>query len=120
MRSRTSSADRLINPHAPRPIGDLKEIEAIREVFGDSAADRGDQVLTAIRSRAGAQEAIYSILMMNNGFICERAPISRLSTAFADMPIVRERRDDVTLGAVRQFGSASRTNASVVLSGLDA
>ena len=47
---------------------------------------------------AGAQEAIYSLLMMNNGFICESANIDNLDPAFADMPIVRERRDDVDAG----------------------
>ena len=46
---------------------------------------------------AGVQEAIYSLLMMNNGFICESANIENLDPAFADMPIVRERRDNVTL-----------------------
>ena len=47
-------------------------------------------------------EAIYSLLMMQNGFICESAHIEELDPAFADMPIVRERRDNVALrrGAV--------------------
>jgi 3-oxoacyl-[acyl-carrier-protein] synthase I len=107
-----------INPHATStPIGDLKEIEAIREVFGDKCPP-----ISATKSltghslgAAGAQEAIYSILMMNNGFICESANIENLDPAFADMPIVRERRDDVTLGAVlsNSFGFGG-TNASVV------
>ena len=44
---------------------------------------------------AGVQEAIYSLLMMNNGFICESANIENLDPAFADMPIVRERIDNV-------------------------
>ena len=87
-----------INPHATStPIGDLKEIEAIREVFGDKCPP-----ISATKSltghslgAAGAQEAIYSLLMMNNGFLCESANIETLDPAFADMPIVRERRDDV-------------------------
>ena len=62
-----------INPHATStPIGDLKEIEAIREVFGSKMP-----LLSATKSltghslgAAGAQEAIYSMFMMNNGFIC--------------------------------------------------
>ena len=45
-------------------------------------------------------EAIYSLLMMNNGFICESANIENLDPAFADMPILRARRDGVTLGCV--------------------
>jgi 3-oxoacyl-[acyl-carrier-protein] synthase I len=112
-----------INPHATStPIGDLKEIEAIREVFGQRCPP-----ISATKSltghslgAAGAQEAIYSLLMMNNGFICESANIDKLDPAFADMPIVRERRDDVRLGCVlsNSFGFGG-TNASVVLKRLD-
>src|SRR5208283_6128053 len=115
-----------INPHATStPIGDLKEIEAIREVFG--AGDKCPPI-SATKSltghslgAAGAQEAIYSLLMMNNGFICESANIENLDPAFADMPIVRERRNDVTLGCVlsNSFGFGG-TNASIVLKHLDA
>jgi 3-oxoacyl-[acyl-carrier-protein] synthase-1 len=113
-----------INPHATAtPIGDLKEIEAIREVFGAKCPP-----ISATKSltghslgAAGAQEAIYSLLMMNNGFICESANIETLDPAFADMPIVRERRDDVALGCVlsNSFGFGG-TNASVVFKRLDA
>jgi 3-oxoacyl-[acyl-carrier-protein] synthase-1 len=113
-----------INPHATStPIGDLKEIEAIREVFGGKAPP-----ISATKSltghslgAAGAQEAIYSLLMMNNGFICESANISTLDPAFADMPIVRERRDNVALGCVlsNSFGFGG-TNASVVFKRVDA
>ena len=105
-----------INPHATStPIGDLKEIEAIREVFGGKCPP-----ISATKSltghslgAAGVQEAIYSLLMMNNGFICESANIENLDPAFADMPIVRERRDNVTLGCVlsNSFGFGG-TNAS--------
>src|SRR4030081_1286964 len=87
-----------INPHATStPIGDLKEIEAIREVFGDTCPPiAATKSLTGHSlGAAGAQEAIYSLLMMNNGFICESANIDTLDPAFADMPIVRERRADV-------------------------
>ena len=87
-----------INPHATStPVGDVKEIEAIREVFGDKCPP-----ISATKSltghslgAAGVQEAIYSLLMMNNGFICESANIEKLDPAFADMPIVRERSDNV-------------------------
>ena len=70
---------------------------------------------------AGVQKAIYSLLMMNSGFICESANIENLDPAFADMPIVRARRDDVTLGCVlsNSFGFGG-TNASVVFKHLDA
>jgi 3-oxoacyl-[acyl-carrier-protein] synthase I len=107
-----------INPHATStPIGDVKEIDAIREVFGDKCPP-----ISATKSltghslgAAGAQEAIYSLLMMQNGFICESANIEILDPAFADIPIQRERRDDVALGCVlsNSFGFGG-TNASVV------
>ena len=113
-----------INPHATStPVGDLKEIEAIREVFGAKTPP-----ISATKSltghslgAAGAQEAIYSLLMMNNGFICESANIENLEPAMADMPIVRERRDNVTLGCVlsNSFGFGG-TNASIVFKRLDA
>jgi 3-oxoacyl-[acyl-carrier-protein] synthase I len=115
-----------INPHATStPVGDLKEIEAIREVFGS-----GDKCppISATKSltghsqgATGVHEAIYSLLMMNNGFICESANIEKLDPAFADMPIVRARRDDVTLGCVlsNSFGFGG-TNASVVFKHVDA
>jgi 3-oxoacyl-[acyl-carrier-protein] synthase-1 len=115
-----------INPHATStPIGDLKEIEAIREVFG--AGDKCPPI-SATKSLAGhsqgatgVHEAIYSLLMMNSGFICESANIENLDPAFADMPIVRERRDGVTLGCVlsNSFGFGG-TNACVVFKRLDA
>jgi 3-oxoacyl-[acyl-carrier-protein] synthase I len=113
-----------INPHATStPIGDLKEIEAIREVFGDKSPPiAATKSLTGHSlGAAGAQEAIYSLLMMNNGFICESANIENLDPAFADIPIVRERRDGVTLGCVlsNSFGFGG-TNASVVFKRLDA
>jgi 3-oxoacyl-[acyl-carrier-protein] synthase-1 len=113
-----------INPHATStPIGDIKEIEAIREVFGAKVPP-----ISATKSltghslgAAGVQEAIYSLLMMNNGFICESANIENLDPAFADVPIVRERRDNVTLACVlsNSFGFGG-TNASVVFKRLDA
>jgi 3-oxoacyl-[acyl-carrier-protein] synthase-1 len=58
--------------------------------------------------------------MMNNGFICESANIENLDPAMADMPIVRERRDNAALGCVlsNSFGFGG-TNASVVFKRLD-
>jgi 3-oxoacyl-[acyl-carrier-protein] synthase I len=113
-----------VNPHATAtPVGDLREIEALREVFGDKCPP-----ISATKSltghslgAAGVQEAIYSLLMMNSGFICESANIETLDPAMADMPIVRERRDDVKLGCVlsNSFGFGG-TNASIVLKHVDA
>ena len=107
-----------INPHATStPIGDLKEIEAIREVFGSNVpAISATKSLTGHSlGAAGVQEAIYSILMMQNGFICESAHIDEIDPAFADMPIVRERKDGVTLNTVlsNSFGFGG-TNGALV------
>jgi 3-oxoacyl-[acyl-carrier-protein] synthase-1 len=113
-----------INPHATStPIGDIKEIEAIREVFGAKCPPiSATKSLTGHSLGAtGVQEAIYSLLMMQNGFICESANIENLDPAFADIPIVRERQDNVKLGCVlsNSFGFGG-TNASVVFKRLDA
>src|SRR5256885_13790489 len=113
-----------INPHATStPIGDLREIEAIRDVFGAKCpAISATKSLTGHSlGAAGVQEAIYSMLMMSNGFICESANIETLDPAFSDLPIVRERRDNVQLGCVlsNSFGFGG-TNASLVLKRLDA
>jgi 3-oxoacyl-[acyl-carrier-protein] synthase-1 len=115
-----------INPHATSTgIGDLKEIEAIREVFGageNCPPIAGTKSLTGHSLGAtGVQEAIYSLLMMQNGFICESANIEDLDPAFADMPIVRKRRDGVQLRAIlsNSFGFGG-TNASIVLKHADA
>ena len=113
-----------INPHATStPIGDVKEIEAIRDVFGAKCPPiSATKSLTGHSLGAtGVQEAIYSLLMMQNGFICESANIENLDPAFADMPIVRERQDNVKLDCVlsNSFGFGG-TNASVVFKRLDA
>jgi 3-oxoacyl-[acyl-carrier-protein] synthase-1 len=115
-----------INPHATStPIGDLKEIEAIREVFGSGEKCPPISATKSLTGHSqgatGVHEAIYSLLMMNNGFICESANIETLDPAFADMPIVRSRRDDVTLGSVlsNSFGFGG-TNACIVLKHPDA
>ncbi|MBN9080712.1 MAG: beta-ketoacyl-[acyl-carrier-protein] synthase I [Rhizobiales bacterium 62-17] len=114
-----------INPHATStPIGDLKEIEALRSVFG---ADKCPPI-SATKSlsghslgAAGVQEAIYSILMMQNGFIAESANIKELDPDFADMPIARARQDNVQLGAVlsNSFGFGG-TNAALIFKHMDA
>ncbi|MFG1402709.1 beta-ketoacyl-ACP synthase I [Xanthobacter sediminis] len=113
-----------INPHATStPIGDLKEIEAIRAVFGAKCPPiSATKSLTGHSQGAtGVHEAIYSILMMQNGFICESANIEELDPAFADMPIVRQRVDNAKLGHVLSNGFGfGGTNASLVLKHLDA
>jgi 3-oxoacyl-[acyl-carrier-protein] synthase-1 len=105
-----------LNPHATStPIGDIKEMEAVRAVWGDNPPP-----ISATKSltghslgAAGVQEAIYSLLMMQGGFICESAHIDELDPAFADLPIVRERTEK-TLDCVlsNSFGFGG-TNASL-------
>src|SRR4051812_28126052 len=113
-----------INPHATStPVGDLKEIEAVRAVFGGKCPPiSATKSLTGHSLGAtGVQEAIYSLLMMHNGFVCESAHITELDPAFADMPIVRKRIDNAKLGTVlsNSFGFGG-TNATLVFKRLDA
>ena len=113
-----------INPHGTgTPVGDQREIAAIREVFGkvvppiSSTKSLTGHSLGAV----GVQEAIFSLLMMNNGFICESANIDELDPEFADVPIVRKRQDGVRLDCVmsNSFGFGG-TNATLVLKRCDA
>ncbi|HEX4712436.1 beta-ketoacyl-ACP synthase I [Phenylobacterium sp.] len=85
-----------LNPHGTStPVGDLKEMEAVRAVFGGKPP-----LISSTKSltghslgAAGAQEAIYSLLMLNNGFAAKSANIENLDPAFADLPILLERSD---------------------------
>ena len=115
-----------INPHATStPAGDPPEIEAIRKVFGTGEKCPPISATKALTGHSlgatGVQEAIYSLLMMNNGFICESAHITELDPVFADMPIVRKRIDNAKLGTVlsNSFGFGG-TNATLVFKRLDA
>lgn len=115
-----------INPHATStPVGDEKEIEAIRAVFG--AGDKCPPI-SATKSltghslgATGVQEAIYSLIMMNQGFICESVNITEIDPLFADMPIVRKRIDNAQIGHVlsNSFGFGG-TNATLVMKRLEA
>ena len=114
-----------INPHATStPVGDEKEIEAIREVFGSGEKCPPIAATKSLTGHSlgatGVQEAIYSLLMMNNGFICESANIEDIDPLFADMPIVRKRIDDIKLGCVlsNSFGFGG-TNATIVMKHVD-
>ncbi len=107
-----------INPHGTgTPVGDQREIDAIREVFVSSIPPiSATKSLTGHSLGAiGVQEAVFSLLMMNNGFICESANIEEIDPAFADVPIVRQRIDDAVLNCVmsNSFGFGG-TNASLV------
>jgi 3-oxoacyl-[acyl-carrier-protein] synthase-1 len=107
-----------INPHATStPIGDLREMEAIRAVFGDKCPPiSGTKSLTGHSLGAtGVQESIYSLLMMQNGFIAKSANIDEIDPAFASDPIVLDRIDNVELNTVlsNSFGFGG-TNATLI------
>jgi 3-oxoacyl-[acyl-carrier-protein] synthase I len=107
-----------INPHGTStPVGDKKEIEAIREVFGDRIPPiSSTKSLTGHSLGAtGVQESIYSLLMMKNGFLAESANIEELDPEFADVPILRKRVDNAKVDTVmsNSFGFGG-TNATLV------
>ncbi|MEQ1710359.1 MAG: beta-ketoacyl synthase N-terminal-like domain-containing protein, partial [Hyphomicrobium sp.] len=113
-----------INPHGTgTPVGDEREIAAIRQVFGaDMPPISSTKSLTGHSLGAiGVQEAIFSLLMLNNGFICESAHIEEIDPAFADVPIVRKRIDNAALNCVmsNSFGFGG-TNATLVFKRYDA
>ncbi|TIV99884.1 MAG: beta-ketoacyl-ACP synthase I [Mesorhizobium sp.] len=107
-----------INTHGTStPVGDSKEMGAIREVFGDKMP-----YITSTKSltghslgAAGVQESIYSILMMQGGFIGESAHIEELDLEFEGMPIVRKRIDNAKIDTVlsNSFGFGG-TNATLI------
>lgn len=108
-----------INPHGTgTPVGDQREIDAIRAVFGSKAPHiAATKSLTGHSLGAiGVQETIFSLLMLNNDFVCESANIDEIDPAFADMPIVRKRIDNAGLNCVmsNSFGFGG-TNATLVL-----
>ena len=107
-----------INTHGTStPVGDSKEMAAIREVFGDEMPKISSTKSLTGHSlgAAGAQESIYSILMMQGGFIGASAHISELDPEFEGMPIVRERIDNAKIDTVlsNSFGFGG-TNATLV------
>jgi 3-oxoacyl-[acyl-carrier-protein] synthase I len=109
-----------INPHATStPIGDLKEMDAIREVFGSGERCPPISATKSLTGHSlgatGVQESIYCILMMQKRFLCESANIDNLDPAFADMPILRKRLDGVDVGIAlsNSFGFGG-TNATLV------
>ena len=107
-----------INAHGTStPVGDVKELAAVREVFGDQVP-----YITSTKSlsghslgAAGAHEAIYSILMMQNSFIAASANIENLDEEAQGMPIVTERMDNIEINTImsNSFGFGG-TNASLV------
>ncbi len=112
-----------INPHATStPVGDIPEINAIREVFGDRTPPiSATKSLTGhSQGAAGVHEAIYTLLMMQNDFICESANIEELDPAVEGANIVRSRIDNVKINTAlsNSFGFGG-TNASLVFQRLE-
>jgi 3-oxoacyl-[acyl-carrier-protein] synthase-1 len=113
-----------LNPHGTSTqVGDIKEMEAVREVFGGKVP-----MISSTKSltghslgAAGAQEAIYCLLMMQNDFVAESANIDEIDPAFADLPIMRARKDGVKLDTVmsNSFGFGG-TNGCLVMSRYEA
>lgn len=115
-----------INPHATStPVGDVKEIAALRSVFGNEDKCPPFSATKSLTGHSlgatGVQESIYSILMMRNRFICASANIDELDPEFADMPILQERRDnvDIAVALSNSFGFGG-TNATLVFKHPDA
>ena len=107
-----------INTHGTSTVaGDIVELQAIREVFGDAIPPiNSTKSLTGHGlGAAGANEAIYSLLMMENRFLCASANIEQIDPEAEPFPIVRQRKDDVTLHTVmsNSFGFGG-TNATLV------
>ena len=108
-----------INAHGTgTPAGDICEIGAIKKVFSEHVP-----LISSTKSlsghaigAAGVHEVIYSLLMMESGFVCASANIERLDPGAEGMPIVRERRDNAAVRTVmsNSFGFGG-TNASLVL-----
>jgi 3-oxoacyl-[acyl-carrier-protein] synthase-1 len=108
-----------INAHGTStPVGDTRELEALRKVFADGqvpAVSSTKSLTGHALGAAGVNEAIYSLLMMQESFLSASANITELDPAAADIPIVREFRDNVTLNTImsNSFGFGG-TNASLI------
>lgn len=108
-----------VNAHGTStPVGDTKELEALRIVFGDENVPwvSSTKSLTGhALGAAGVNEAIYSLLMMQENFLSASANITQLDPGAVGIPIVRERQDNVTLNTImsNSFGFGG-TNATLI------
>ncbi|MBK20598.1 MAG: beta-ketoacyl-[acyl-carrier-protein] synthase I [Rhodospirillaceae bacterium] len=115
-----------VNTHGTStPVGDVKELAAIRTVFGERnriPAFNSTKSLTGHSLGAtGVHEAIYTLLMMDNNFISASANVEEVDPEVGDMPLVTERQDDVEIGCAlsNSFGFGG-TNASLAFKSLQA
>jgi len=116
--STTQGSIDYINSHGTStPVGDLAELKAIKATFGSAIPPiSSTKSLTGHSLGAtGVQEAIYSLLMLENDFICASANITKLDAEAEGMPIVLKRQDNVKLNRVmsNSFGFGG-TNATLV------
>ncbi|MGI2325985.1 MULTISPECIES: beta-ketoacyl-ACP synthase I [Methylococcus] len=107
-----------VNAHGTStPVGDIRELEAMKTVFGEDVPPvSSTKSLTGhALGAAGVHEAIYSLLMLEHGFICASANIRNLDPGAAGVPIARERIDDARLDTVmsNSFGFGG-TNATLI------
>ena len=114
----TDNSIDYINAHGTStPVGDIQEIKAVREVFGDNIPTINSTKSLSGHSlgAAGVQEAIYSLLMMENNFIAASANIEKLDPEFEGVPVAIERQDDVKLNTImsNSFGFGG-TNATLI------
>ncbi|MDP3655753.1 MAG: beta-ketoacyl-ACP synthase I [Brevundimonas sp.] len=108
-----------LNPHGTStPVGDSKEMGAVRNVFGDDLP-----MISSTKSltghslgAAGAQEAIYCLLMMKHGFAAQSAHIENLDPEFEGMPILRERHDGELKNVMSNSFGFGGTNGTLILS----
>lgn len=108
-----------INTHGTStPVGDVAELKAIREVFGDKIPPLASTKSLSGHSlgAAGVQEAIYSLIMMNNNFIAASANVEELDEAADGMPVVTEAKEGVEIKRAlsNSFGFGG-TNACLVM-----
>ncbi|MGZ5054816.1 MAG: beta-ketoacyl-ACP synthase I, partial [Methylobacter sp.] len=93
-----------INAHGTStPVGDTKELEALRAVFGQDnvpLVSSTKSMTGHALGAAGVNEAIYSLLMMEENFLSASANISQLDPGAEGIPIVRERKDNITLNTI--------------------
>lgn len=107
-----------INPHATAtPVGDVKECGAIHNVFGDNGP-----MISATKSMtghslggAGVQEAIYSLLMLDGGFVAPSINITTLDPELPNLNIVQETRDEALSAVMSNSFGFGGTNGSVVM-----